>query len=366
MEFSARTGWSLTSMALTALLGAACGTGGAPSDTNGASGGGTATGGGAATGGSSSSGGAGNGSGGTASSGGSASGSGGAQSSGGAGTGGGSSGGTASGGAASGDCAAWATADPSEPGPFEVVTENDVGPLAGVGEDDQPTDFMVFRPAELGSDGQCHPIVTWGNGTGSTPDLYGTLLEHLASHGFIVIGSKSPNVAQGDPPPMVVGVEWLIEQNADAASPYFGHVDTANVGATGHSQGGLATSNAARDPLIKTMAPLCGSSGPGDNLSGPAFFFCGGADEIATCDNIHNAFASVSNQPAMFAKFVTADHANWITFGGSTPSPVEAAVTAWMRVHLMGDTALRPWFYGASCSLCTDTDWEIEQSMMDE
>ncbi len=28
---------------------------------------------------------------------------------------------------------------------------------------------------------------------------------------------------------------------------------------------------------------------------------------------------------------------------------------AWFRVHLMGDTANRKYFYGASCTLCTDT-----------
>lgn len=356
MELSARFGGLLTSVALAALLGAACGTSGTPSD---ASGGASASGGTPAVGGTSS-GGQSAGSGGASSSGGSSA-SGGSNASGGAGTGGGDLGG-----AGNGDCTPWTTADPSAPGPYEVVTEENVGPLAGVGEDDMPTDFMVFRPAELGTDGHCHPIVTWGNGTGSTPDLYGVLLEQLASHGFIVIGSNSPNVAQGDPPPMVVGVEWLIEQNADATSPYFGHVDTANVGATGHSQGGLATANAGRNPLITTIAPLCGSSGPGDNLSGPAFFFCGGLDEIATCDGIHNAFESVSNQPAMFANFLMADHADWITFFGDTLTPAETAVTAWMRVHLMGDTGLRNWFYGESCLLCTDAEWEIEQSMMDE
>lgn len=360
MEISARHGWCLLSLAFTPLLGAGCTTDGAPSDSSGATGGSVATGGTPGSGGS------------TASSGGTAAGSGGvisggaSSASGGAAAGGSGGGAGGSLGGAPADCAAWTTADPSEPGPFEVMTETNVGPLAGGGEDDQPTDFTVFRPAELGAEGHCHPIVTWGNGTGSTPDTYGTLLEHLASHGFIVIASNSPNVAQGDPPPMVAGVEWLIEQNADGASPYFGRIDTAHVGATGHSQGGLATSTAGRSPLVTTIAPLCGSSGPGTNLSGPAFFFCGGQDEIATCENIHNAFSSVTNQPAMFANYLSADHASWVTFFGSTPSPTEVAVTAWMRVHLMGDTALRSWFYGESCLLCTDAEWDVEQSMMNE
>lgn len=228
-----------------------------------------------------------------------------------------------------------------------------------------PTDYTVFRPAELGQDGVCHPVITWGNGTGSTPNLYKILLNHLASHGFIVIGSNSENVAQGDPPPMVIGAEWVVEQNADASSPYFGKVDVAHVGATGHSQGGMATSTAGRDPVIKTMAPLCGAMNPRDALSGPAFFFCGGLDDVVSCDGIHNAFAGVSNQPAMFANYLSGDHANWITFFGDELSPVEIAVTAWMRVHLMNDTALRGRFYGPDCELCTDDAWEIEQSMMD-
>jgi hypothetical protein len=37
-----------------------------------------------------------------------------------------------------------------------------------------------------------------------------------------------------------------------------------------------------------------------------------------------------------------------------------------MRVQLMGDTALRSWFYGPSCKLCTDSGWQVMQKMMDQ
>ena len=90
-------------------------------------------------------------------------------------------------------------------------------------------------------------------------------------------------------------------------------------------------------------------------------------DTPVECEGIQNSFNGVTAQPAMFANYLTADHANWITFrGGSKPSPVEATVTAWMRVQLMGDTELRSWFYGASCKLCTDPAWEVLQKSMDE
>jgi hypothetical protein len=281
---------------------------------------------------------------------------------GGSASGGDGNGGTA--GAPSGNCAPIPTADPAMTGAYETVTEMNVGPLAGEGEDGEPVDFTIFRPADLGANGECHPIITWGNGTGSTPNLYGVLLRHLASHGFVVIASNSPNVAQGSPPPMVAGVTWIIEQNADPSSPYYGRLDIANVGATGHSQGGFATSTAGNDPSIKTIAPLCGAGNP-RSLSGPAFLFCGGEDTVVECDGIERTFAAIDDQPAMFANFLAGDHANWLSFGGNNPKPVEVAVTAWMRVHLMNDTALRSWFYGPDCKLCTDEAWEIQQFMMD-
>jgi predicted dienelactone hydrolase len=260
---------------------------------------------------------------------------------------------------------AWPAADPAVAGPFATVTEMNVGPAAGEGTDGgAPVAFTMFRPMDLAASGLCHPVVTWGNGTGTSPSLYGVFLRHLASHGFVVIASDSPNVARGNPPPMVAGVTWILEQNDDPMSPLYRRIDTAHVGATGHSQGGFATTTAGGDSHITTIAPLCGA-GQQRNLHGPAFFFCGGEDTVATCANIQNTFNAVMTQPAMFANYLTADHADWVTFRGTTPSPAEVAVTAWMRVQLMNDTALRPWFYGEDCKLCTDPAWEILQKNME-
>ena len=114
---------------------------------------------------------------------------------------------------------AWPAADPSVPGPFATVTENNVGPAAGVGVDGGAAPmFTLFRPMDLAQGGLCHPVITWGNGTGSTPSLYKVLLNHLASHGFVVIASNSTNVAKGNPAPMLAGVTWVLGQNDDPSS----------------------------------------------------------------------------------------------------------------------------------------------------
>jgi predicted dienelactone hydrolase len=208
-------------------------------------------------------------------------------------------------------------------------------------------------------------VITWGNGTGSNPSLYKVLLNHLASHGFVVIASNSPQVAMGDPPPMIVGVTWVLEQNDDPTSVMYQRIDTTHIGATGHSQGGFATTAAGADAHITTIAPLSGATAQ-RNLHGPAMLFCGGMDTTVPCSTVMSAYTGINNQPVMLAEYLAADHVSWVTFRGTTPSPVEATVTAWMRVHLMGDTALRSRFYGASCGLCQDTAWTVMRKMMDQ
>jgi hypothetical protein len=245
----------------------------------------------------------------------------------------------------------WPAGDPAKLGPFATVTEMNVGPGMA---------FTMFRPMMLT---QRHPVITWGNGTSTTPMTYRTMLNLYASHGFIVIASNSMNVAQGTPPPMLDGVTWVLEQDMTQGSALFGHVDRDHIGATGHSQGAIATSTAAADPRIKTIAPIEVLRRGTQN--GPVLALCGAMDTTLPCSGNMTAFNSVANQPAMYAELKTADHMNWIYSPGAF-NPFWVITTAWFRVHLMNDTALRPMFYG-ECSLCKDTaTWVTMRKMMDQ
>ena len=279
-------------------------------------------------------------------------------------------GGTSSAGS-TGACAmdgTWPEADPSETGPFATTTENDVGPEAGVtsADDDTPTRFTLFRPEDMAQGGLCHPVITWGDGHGTNPSMYGNLLTRMASHGFVVIASNSAAVSQGDPAPMLVGVDWVVEQNEDPTSALYQRIDTTHIGATGHSEGAMATSSVCADSRIVTIAPICAARSVRE-LHGPALLLCGGEDTTLPCSGSVSALESITTQPALVANYLTASHGSWLTRGNSDPSPIEVAALAWMRVHLMGDTSLRSMFYGASCTLCTDSAWEITQnSLMDQ
>jgi Chlorophyllase enzyme len=258
----------------------------------------------------------------------------------------------------------WPAADPTMVGPYATVTENEVGPEAGEADADTGVvpKFTLFRPKELSPNGLCHPVITWGNGTGSTPNLYRSLLGFLASHGFVVIASNSKNVSRGDPKPMLVGITWVLEQNADPTSPLYHHLDATHIGATGHSQGAFATSQASGDARIVTNVPIEGAMVQ-KNLHGPAMFFCGGQDDIVGCDGAASALNAVTTLPAMYAEYLSVDHGSWMSFNNK-PSVVYGAVNAWMRVHLMADDSLRPWFYGEACQLCVDAGWQIQQKNM--
>lgn len=247
----------------------------------------------------------------------------------------------------------WPAADPGKMGPFATVTEMNVGPMMA---------YTMYRPKDLT---QRHPVITWGNGTGTTPPTYGRLLSLYASHGFIVIASNSMNVAQGNPPPMLDGVTWVLEQDMMQGSPLYQHVDRDRIGATGHSQGAFAASSAGTDPRIKTIAPI-ETLGASRGLHGPVLGLCGSMDTTVPCSGNMRSFGAISDQPVMYAELKTADHTNWIFSPGGMMNPYYVITNAWFRVHLMNDTALRPMFYG-ECSVCKDTaTWVTMRKMMDQ
>lgn len=295
-----------------------------------------------------------------------------------AGGGGGSAG---AGGVSASSCvgAAWPTANPEAAGPFAVMADKNVGPLAGVVPDpvygDKQQKFNVYRPKDLAEGGYCHPILVWANGHTDNPEpnppdcvsskycgSYLMLMNQLASHGFVVIASLSTITSQGTPLPTITGLDWLLQQAEDPTSPYYHHLDTAHIGALGHSEGGFSTSKAASDPRITAIATVSGSAANA-GIHGPSLWFCGAKDTVVSCDSVEKTYASITNQPAMLINNLTADHGGWLYQNG-IKGPDIFGLTAWFRVHLMNDTANRKMFYGPSCTFCTDSRVQVKQNSL--
>ena len=276
---------------------------------------------------------------------------------------------------------AWPTADPSVAGPFAVTADKNVGPLAGVVPDpvygSTQQKFNVYRPKDLTQGGYCHPILVWANGHTDNPEpnpplcvtgngqycgSYLMLMNQLASHGFVVIASLSTITSQGNPLPTIVGLDWLIQQAEDPTSPYYHHLDTAHIGALGHSEGGFSTSKAASDPRITATATVSGAA-INTGIHGPSLWFCGGKDTVVSCDSVKNVYSAITTQPAILVDNLAADHGGWLYQNGAK-GPDIFGFTAWFRVHLMGDTANRKMFYGPSCTLCTDSRVQVTQNSL--
>lgn len=260
------------------------------------------------------------------------------------------------------------TADPTAIGPFATATDKQVGPLAGAIPDpihgDMQSRFNVYRPKDLAAGGYCYPIVIWSNGHGDQPEPappecvlnscghYATVMQQFASHGFVVVVSLSSTTSKGDPPPSSVGLEWILAQADDPTSPYYHHLDTAHIGAAGHSEGGAATSKLASDPRISAISSV---SGPSANpmIHQPALLFVGGAEGASMATKATDVVDSITEYPAMFIDNESVGHVNWSSQG--VKGPTISGLIAWFRVHLMDDTANRQYFYGASCTFCSDS-----------
>jgi hypothetical protein len=117
----------------------------------------------------------------------------------------------------------------TSPGQFQVQTMSVSG-------------FTLFLPVgrPAGS-----PVLTWGNGTGGSPNTYSGLLNQWASYGIIVVASTSSNTGTGSQ--MVTGIG--VAQGASVGGGNY--VCTA-----GHSQGGSGTVNAARDSRVDCTMPI--------------------------------------------------------------------------------------------------------------
>jgi hypothetical protein len=73
------------------------------------------------------------------------------------------------------------------------------------------------------SAGLPHPILLWGNGLAAPVALYTSLLEHWASHGFVVGAANTTNAGNGQE--MLACLDWLASEQDRVGGPYEGHLD---------------------------------------------------------------------------------------------------------------------------------------------
>jgi hypothetical protein len=247
--------------------------------------------------------------------------------------------------------AGWPTvADYGARGPYAVTQDKNTGPGGA---------YDVFRPAAFDLQRK-HPIISWANGTLFGLADYQKLLEHWASHGFVVIAGQTNTTAGGGT--HKAGIDWLVAENGRSGGAYFGVLDGKKIGAAGHSQGGGATIAAGSDKpgptgLVTTL-PLMPLLSFEQDKTIVGKQLCPMFNINASMDN-RDPSGAVANQIFDGAKMALVQ----ASFIGIHEDAMSAAMhrptLAWFRLHLMGDEAARPLFFpAATCGLCKDPAWK--------
>jgi chlorophyllase-like protein len=249
--------------------------------------------------------------------------------------------------------AAWpAVTDYSTAGPFTPTRQVDVGPGAA---------YDVFQPTILGAENRKHPIISWANGTLYSVDDYAPLLQHWASHGFVVIANHTNTTAGGGT--HKAGIDWMVSEDARPASPYFGVLDVTKIGAAGHSQGGGATiaagANAPGTTGITTTIPLMALLSFETDPTIVSRQLVPMFDIVATMD-VHDPTGMIANQ--IYDGAATNELVQGAFIGvheDAMNAKMHAPTVAWFRWKLMADVQAKAFFYPVStCSLCQNADWK--------
>jgi hypothetical protein len=251
---------------------------------------------------------------------------------------------------------------------FPAVTDFTTdGPFTAMSGDVASVSCTIFRPTMLGAGGCLNPVIVWGNGTTNSPSSYTALFNHLATQGFIVAAADTSNAGSGKE--MLACLQYMIDQNTAAGSPYMGHVDVDHIASSGYSQGGAGCLEAGEDPRFKVIAAVSPyiviSLGGYDTTSvmkqvHPIFMLSGSADSVAVPSNNQQPIFDMAAVPIFWATHAGSTHFEVLGSGGAYAGPL----TAFFRYELMGDPAARDWFEKPPCTLCSATGWTVQTNSM--
>ena len=157
------------------------------------------------------------------------------------------------------------TIDDGGSGPYKAV----------IVSDDAIATHTIYRPQDLSVFGkkQLLPVLVWGNGgCANSSSGHINFLNEIASQGIIVIaiGPMPEERGQGgfgggmgggsstQSSQLTEAMDWIIAQNADKDSQYYGKIDTKSIAAAGMSCGGLQALEVSKDERLKTVM-ICNS-----------------------------------------------------------------------------------------------------------
>ena len=262
-------------------------------------------------------------------------------------------------------------------GQYETVME----PIAG-----QPR-LALYRPAKLDAfpKKDTLPVLVWGNG-GCALDSkqFGGYLKTIASHGYLVVTTASPegaNPARATIEDLKAALDWSQAEAMRSGSPLAGKIDKAHVAVMGVSCGGFLTVGLSSDPRVSTIGVFNSgvqppAAGADANRGGgaafpttdalakihtPTLYLNGGEPDFMMATSKAN-FDAINNVPIFYGARSNAGHsATYFHPGGGEFANV---TVAWLDWQLKGNKKASQMFVGDKCGLCTNSNWETHSKKL--
>jgi hypothetical protein len=263
----------------------------------------------------------------------------------------------------------------AEPGRYQVSIEPAFGTTA----------LKTFRPANLDRfpKQDTLPVLVWGNGGCAIDNpKYDGFLSTIASHGFLVItttGPAQPAAPQGGPrrqataDNLKAAIDWAEQENSRTGSPLNGKIETKKVAVMGQSCGGALSITLGADPRVGTIGVFnsgvrerdANAQGPATfptaealkNLHGPVLLINGHERDFMMAQS-KATYDAIGTLPAFYGARHGAGHtATAYHAGGGEFANV---ASNWVLWQFKGDRKASTMFVGAKCSLCTNSNWDVE------
>ena len=221
--------------------------------------------------------------------------------------------------------------------------------------------FVAYYPAELADSGEQWPAVVFVNGTGVYASKYPALFRHLASWGFLVLGSEDPGTFSGDSTDAALA--WLLGENEDPDSLFYQKVDTDHLGLSGHSQGGVGVFNAisgqphgglftcavSLSPTQEDWAAALNIPYDPSGTAIPTLVLAGTSNDVITPEGVEALYYKLGGPKAMALRTGTG-HGEMLYSG-------DGYVTAWLMYWLRGDREAGAAFFGPEAELLRNPLW---------
>ncbi len=246
--------------------------------------------------------------------------------------------------------------------------------------------YEIWYPSEMINSDTKYPLVVMANGTGVRASEYQEVFKHLASWGFIAVGNEDNSSLTGAS--SAETLDFMLAQNENTSSVFYGKIDVENIGIAGHSQGGLGAVNAVTNQnngncykAIWTASATSPYWGQDDvfgvtwrvdmsKMNIPCFMVAGtGPADAGTATDItqkegqgicplwgltesYNAIPD--GTPKVMARLIGKDHGDMLRY-------TDGYMTAWFVHYLKGDDYAGGAFFGDNAEISINTNWQDVQ-----